>query len=1034
VVGVRLAVRALWFRRGVSLVVLLVASVAVAAAALGPVWSSAAQESLLRDRLATEAVGATGLSATRSNATSFDPLPAEQLLEVTARALADPAVDDLFGPVRSSVRLSGEMPLLGTSNVTPVAVARLAWREGQCELLRFTEGRCPQAVGEVVVSKRTVDSGVGVGLGPLRVQLVGSDAVRVPRVVGVYEPVDPDDPAWFSVDYFDAGPRPGDSAPPKVDTVFASRPTFDEVSAAGLTGLAERPLRPDAVELESAGELGRDVDALVRRAGGTGQAVTTSLPDLLADVRGEQDEVRTAALVVAAQLLLLAAAVLQLVLAGATEDRAGEVALARLRGSGPLRTLASGLLEPVLLLLLAAPLGVLLALGAGQLLVSSALREGTRVALSAEVLAAAGVAVAAGAVAAVVAGRRVLTAPVLTVLRREGGRPSAARGAVVEAVVVALAGAATFQLLADGGDSGLALLAPALLSLAVALVGVRVVPLLAAVLVRRTRWSPRPAGFLAVRQVARRPQQLRVVVLLAVAVALALFAVDGWLVAADNRQRRADLEVGASTVLRLAPVSVPALREAVAVVDPVGDRAMAVLESTPGGQSAFDRFLAVDAERLAATSAWDPTWTGLPAAAEAARLRPDAPVEQVRLDGRRLELDLAARVTASEEPARVAVVVRGTSEAEGTVDRTVPLGLLRSGTATYAADLPADCEQGCSLRRFVLDRSGSGRVAGDLLLSAARLDGSPLPLPLTDPRAWRGIRVELYDDDVVLRPATTAGPDGLRVAFDSRDSSAAVAWTTADVPERVPLLVGPEVRLTPYAGDESTVAGISPDGTLALFEVLQRAEALPRVGRAGVVADLAVVDRVARLTGAQQEPQVWLAPGVDPEGVAAALGEAGLEVRAVERLDERRRALDQEGPALALLLLLVSAAAALALAVVAVSAALHDAGRSRAPELSSLRALGVGRRALVGAAVREQVGLLGVGLVLGTVAGAVAVQVALPRLPVAAEASGLAPSVLDPVWPPLLGVVGATALAVVVVAVVSARLVVRAAGLQRSGR
>lgn len=1023
-VGLRLALRALWFRRGVSAVVLVIATVAVAAAALGPVWSTAAQESLLRDRLAEEPVGATGLTAVRGNATTLRPLSAAQLLDATRSALADPAVDGSFGGVRSGLRLTTDLPLLGDSNVTPVAVARLAWREGQCALLRFTEGRCPEAPGEVVVSARAASS-QGLGLGPLRVRLVGGPAVSPPRVVGLYEPIDPDDPAWFSVDYFDAGPRPGDAAPPKVDTVFASRASFDVIAPAGLTASAERLLLPDTVQLGSAAALRTGVLALVRARGGSGQAVTTTLPELLLSVRDEQDEVRTGALVVAAQLLLLAAAVLQLVLAGATEDRGGEVALARLRGAGPGRTLATGLLEPLLLLLIAAPAGLLLALGAGQLLVSGALRDGTRVTLTPAVLGAVVVAVLAGAAAAAVAGRRVLTAPVLTVLRQEGGRPGGARGAAAEAAVVALAGAATNQLLSEPGAGGLALLAPALLALAVGLVGVRLVPLLARLLVRRTRHAPRTATFLAVRQVARRPQLLRVVVLLAVAVALAVFAVDGWRVAGDNRQLRAAQEVGAPTVLRLAPVAVPELVAAVQAVDPVGRTALAAIESVPGGQSAYDRLLAVDTTRLAAVSAWSTTWTGRDADSQSAVLRPEG-VAPVRLEGRRLELDVAAALSVAEEPTRLAVEVRS-----GGVDRVVELGALRPGAATYSAELPPECAGGCAVRRFRIDRSSSGRVAGEVVLTAVRVDGRGADVPLTTQSAWRGVRVDLFDPSTVVQPRITAGPQGLRVAFDSRTSSAPVAWTTTDVPEALPVLVGPDVRLNPYGGDESRALGLAPDGALVLLDPQPAAKVLPRTGLSGALADLSVLDRLSRLTSPVGEPQVWLAAGADVPAVTAALESQGLSVASVESLAERRRQLDQEGPALALLLFLVAAAAALLLAVVAVSAVLHDAGRSRACELASMRVLGVGRRALVRASVREQVALLGVGLVLGAVAGAVAVQVALPRLPVAAEASGLAPAVLDPAWSLLGALLAGTALVVVLVAVVSARLVVRSAGLGR---
>ena len=74
----------------------------------------------------------------------------------------------------------------------------------------------------------------------------------------------------------------------------------------------------------------------------------------------------------------------------------------------------------------------------------------------------------------------------------------------------------------------LALLAPGLIAVAVAVAGVRLLPLLGSVAVRRTLNSHAIASALAVRQVIRRPTNLRQIVVLAVATALATFAVAGW--------------------------------------------------------------------------------------------------------------------------------------------------------------------------------------------------------------------------------------------------------------------------------------------------------------------------------------------------------------------------------------------------------------------------------------------------------------------------------------------------------------------------
>ena len=67
---------------------------------------------------------------------------------------------------------------------------------------------------------------------------------------------------------------------------------------------------------------------------------------------------------------------------GAVEARGDEIALAKLRGLRPSRTVLFALAEPVSLLVLAAPLGLVCALVATHLLTDAALVDGTPVALT----------------------------------------------------------------------------------------------------------------------------------------------------------------------------------------------------------------------------------------------------------------------------------------------------------------------------------------------------------------------------------------------------------------------------------------------------------------------------------------------------------------------------------------------------------------------------------------------------------------------------------------------------------------------------
>ena len=155
----------------------------------------------------------------------------------------------------------------------------------------------------------------------------------------------------------------------------------------------------------------------------------------------------------------------------------------------------------------------------------------------------------------------------------------------------------------DGNPHAATLLAPALLVFAVALLGIRLLPLVLRPLLPATRGTGRIGLFLAARQVVRRPAGLRLAALLAVAVGLATFAIAGEGVAQANQQARARVEVGAAAT---APVQFEPLHDPVRATeqaDPDGSWAMATASWLPdGGSSVTGQVLAVDSRRLAAVA------------------------------------------------------------------------------------------------------------------------------------------------------------------------------------------------------------------------------------------------------------------------------------------------------------------------------------------------------------------------------------------------------------------------------------------------
>ncbi len=247
------------------------------------------------------------------------------------------------------------------------------------------------------------------------------------------------------------------------------------------------------------------------------------------------------------------------------------------------------------------------------------------VVLSVESLSYAVVALAGAVVAGLIAMRRDLASTATDLLRRVPALRRGWRGLAASVLVCALAGLSLAQLRSTpvGGAAGLTDLgrfAPALLIVGLALLcAVLVDPAmgwLGARAMRRGLVGLALAGL----HVGRRRSGSRLLSLVMVAVGLLTFAGTATAFAADDRERRARLSVGADQVLTVDAPNLPTLLNAVRSIDPAGDYAMAVapISSDTEGHSV----LAVDSSRLSAAAYW-PDGNGSPtAAAVAEALRP----------------------------------------------------------------------------------------------------------------------------------------------------------------------------------------------------------------------------------------------------------------------------------------------------------------------------------------------------------------------------------------------------------------------------
>jgi hypothetical protein len=188
--------------------------------------------------------------------------------------------------------------------------------------------------------------------------------------------------------------------------------------------------------------------------------------------------------------------------------------------------------EPVLLLALALPIGILAGWGATAALSRVLLRPGTPVVLPPLAWATAAAAAVGGLCAAILAARRTLRRPVLEEWRRSGRRVTD-RSWVTDAVLATAAVAGLVELAVTGQigsarHGALVLLVPGLLGLAIAVIASRLLPLACRAAFSRTGTGGSIGVFLAIRHVARRPGGVRTTIVLATAFALATFAVTAW--------------------------------------------------------------------------------------------------------------------------------------------------------------------------------------------------------------------------------------------------------------------------------------------------------------------------------------------------------------------------------------------------------------------------------------------------------------------------------------------------------------------------
>ncbi len=1024
----RLAVRAIRWRAAASVTVFVVAVVAILAATVGPIYLHALDQTVLARHLRDASPSQRDVLVSRDTQLGYRGVDWGAQVRGLAAAFAH---DHLFARPLSEEQVD---VVYGGADQLKTEIASV---EHLCAHVRIIRGRClsGNSTGETVISANTAAAEhVTVG-GTLATTTTTGTAIRL-RVVGVYRPIAPGGPFWEPWALFQFGQLGSPNQPAPGDASFVTPAALSSrLQHVPETLSANLALLPDNLSYDDIGGLRTTVARVnarvahfAYRAGTSGTSaasVTTSLLTLLDQTTHETSLARTLVTVATAQLALLALFLLYAVVANMTRAQGPEVALAKLRGRRAGSVVLQSVAQPVALVLAAAPVAALLAWVVVRLLAARLLGHSVDVAFPPAAYGVAALGVVGGVLAAVVASYRIVVTPVGTLMRLGAPPPGSPTGLLVAdaaAVTIAVAGLIELEaggVLNSGKPNPLSVLAPTLLAVAAAVVALRLLPFFARQVARWTRDSPQLATFLAVRQLLRRPAEARAVLLVAVAVAIAGFAVTTWADSRHNRSLRALSSAGAHTVLVVRPgAGVHDLRTAVDRADPAG-HSMAVAYTNV---DQLPPLIAVDTARFGSVGAWVPGNSSASLTSVLHRL--SARVAPVTVTGTRLRL----RVDLIRHPRRaVHLAVHFTEPNHTAAVRTVAPVI--PGTGSYDLGLPSACVSGgCRVAALELtanppDRNASGTGVSEIdavIGASVRSNGGWRPVAaFGDHTRWRGNgkgQVEI-------------GTAGASLSLDVRQVSG-FAWpsaVSAAIPTTLPAVVGSAQAAAQEGNQIHSVEAVGLDRQSVFVDGVFRAVTLPEVGGNGVMVDfgtaLAAMDRPAATT---TQYQVWLSPHA-PSDMAARLAREHVYVQRTIHSATYRSALDDSGPAFADSLFLLSALAATVLAIVATAVGRVLSVRRRGYELAALEAVGVSPRTLRRATAAEQGSVFAIGLLVGLAAGLFGARLALPSMPVFVDTSTGPPLVLGLPWALLAALTTGMVVAFVVVTIVVARLVERVA-------
>lgn len=958
--------RGLLSRRVLSLGSLLLLSLAIGSALLGPSFQEAVTRSFVVLRLNDAPNTETGLSWL------YRAESAESATDAAERART--AVDSIspgpFAPGQvtweSEPTPVPERGALGFYGGNAVLLAK----DGACEQLSLVEGACPTGPDEaMMLAADRETTGLEVG------DTAALGSLGEVRIVGTYQAPVGENDYWFDPGRLGTQPRylnetTGNVTPYAPGPFITVPERFDELGADAYTVRVDRRLEVspnyEDSDLDDAVASGRLLaeDSAVQVEGGTLEPDSVNNLPATVDTFAEQQATARASIAPAVlSLVLVALALLMRLLSAAAELRVPELSLASLRGMSRRQMWTLGMSEPLGLLALAVPGGLLVGGTMAWGLVEAWLVPGLDVPVpGVSLLAALAVVVAAVGVSVVAVG---------TVLRDSlaaqlGGvrRPTSSHRAVVVLELALLAGALAILAtkLVGGGDptrpDATDLVLPVLLGAVAGLLATRLAALVARWWTgRRTRSL---SVFVSARAVARRQEGTLVILPVTVAVAVGVFALGVSSAAANWRESVADTAAPADTVWASSQ-GFRATHEITQRVDPEGDYLMSASRFAAAG----GLFAVLDTPRMERVVGWNPSWTDGLGSAEIRDLVGPAAVQPL-LTGREVALTTTLqRHGPRKDRPDLYVELRLESRDGGT---RAYLGPIPSGRGEVTGTLEG-CERGCALTGVNLGgRAGlTTLLDDDLTVSGLTVDGEDVGVV---DAGWV-IAPDVPPQDVAGEVSVTEG--SVRFGLDSEGEEKVARFSTSGVRRARPVLVGvdAEDNLQPL-GEDGFEVQLSADALPV--DPVRRTESVPFYGPEGLLIDYTMLASDRQVFDPMLSNYV-LARADTPAAMRQALADQGMTVDTT-RAGEGRT-LDQSAYALALRLYGVVAVLVLLMALAGLVVSMAVQLPSRRRDAAALRVVGVRRRAVMGAVGGEFVGVLGVAVLAGIVAGTIAQDVVL---------------------------------------------------------